>query len=235
MKTVRIRAKLSPSGQTGKLLMSDLSQPPAAGREQEAATALRHLKQGGVVALPTDTLYGLAADVFNAAALRRVFDIKGRPAELALPVLVSDVEQAERVARDFPPAARRLAQAFWPGSLTLVLPKTPDLSPLITGGRDTVAVRMPQHWAPLALAAGLGRPITGTSANRSGAPDLPTLAALQATLGDAVDYIIAQGPPPQGAPSTIIDLTGDRPTLIREGVLPFAAALQVCNAGLNQT
>ena len=211
--------------------MSDLSQlPPAACRERETATALCHLKQGGVVALPTDTLYGLAADVFNAAALRRVFDLKGRPAELALPVLVSAVKQAEMVVRDFPPAARRLAQAFWPGSLTMVLPKAPALSPLLTAGRDTVAVRMPNHWAPLALAAGLGRPITGTSANRSGEPDLPTLAALQATLGDAVDYIIAQGPPPQGAPSTIVDLTGDRPALIREGVIPFAAALKVCNA-----
>ena len=211
--------------------MSILSQPPPTSRQQpEIAVALGVLKQGGVVALPTDTLYGLAADVFNAAALQRVFDLKGRPAELALPVLVADAAQVEKVARDFPPPARRLTQAFWPGSLTLVLPKAASLSPLVTGGRDTVAVRMPNHWAPLTLAAGLGRPITGTSANRSGEPDLPTLSELKASLGDAVDYLIAQGPPPQGIPSTIVDLTGDRPVLIREGVIPFAEVLQVGNA-----
>lgn len=211
--------------------MSALPQsPPTSVPQPEIAAALSVLKQGGVVALPTDTLYGLAADVFNEAALQRVFDLKGRPAELALPVLVADAAQVEKVARDFPPAARRLAEAFWPGSLTLVLPKAAALSPLLTGGRDTVAVRMPNHWAPLTLAAGLGRPITGTSANRSGEPDLPTLAELKATLGDAVDYLIAQGPPPQGTPSTIIDLTAGRPSLIREGVIPIAEVLKVGNA-----
>ena len=211
--------------------MSTLPQsPPASVPQPEIAAALSVLKQGGVVALPTDTLYGLAADVFNEAALLRVFDLKGRPAELALPVLVADVAQVEKVTRDFPPVARRLAEAFWPGSLTLVLSKAAALSPLLTGGRDTVAVRMPNHWAPLALAAGLGRPITGTSANRSGEPDLPTLSELKATLGNAVDYLISQGPPPQGTPSTIIDLTAIRPSLIREGVIPFAEVLKVGNA-----
>ena len=211
--------------------MSALPQsPPASVPQPEIAAALSVLKQGGVVALPTDTLYGLAADVFNEAALRRVFDLKGRPAELALPVLVADAAQVEKVARDFPPAARRLAEAFWPGSLTLVLPKAVALSPLLTGGRDTVAVRMPNHWAPLSLASGLGRPITGTSANRSGEPDLPTLAELKSTLGDAVDYLITQGPPPQGMPSTIVDLTAGRPSLIREGVIPFTEVLKVANS-----
>ena len=208
--------------------MSALPQsPPASVPQPEIVAALSVLKQGGVVALPTDTLYGLAADVFNEAALQRVFDLKGRPAELALPVLVADAAQAEKVTRNFPPAARRLAEAFWPGSLTLVLLKAAALSPLLTGGRDTVAVRMPNHLAPLALSAGLGQPITGTSANRSGEPDLPTLSELKATLGDAVDYLITQGPPPQGIPSTIVDLTDGRPLLIREGVIPFAEVLKV--------
>jgi L-threonylcarbamoyladenylate synthase len=202
---------------------------PYQGRPQELDTAVLVLREGGVVAFPTDTLYGLGADVFNASALQRVFDIKGRPAELALPVLVADWPQVEVVAVGLTEAARRLAAAFWPGSLTLVLPKSPSLSLLVTGGRDTVAVRMPDHPAPLTLAAQLGRPITGTSANRSGEADLKTLAAVQATLGGSVDCIVDFGPPPQGTPSTVVDLTGDVPALIREGAIPFAEVLRVWN------
>jgi L-threonylcarbamoyladenylate synthase len=202
---------------------------PYQGWLQELDTAVLVLREGGVVAFPTDTLYGLGADVFNASALQRVFDIKGRPAELALPVLVADWPQVEVVAVGLTEAARRLAAAFWPGSLTLVLPKSPSLSLLVTGGRDTVAVRMPDHPAPLTLAAQLGRPITGTSANRSGEADLKTLAAVQATLGGSVDCIVDVGPPPQGTPSTVVDLTGDVPALIREGAIPFSEVLKVWN------
>ena len=202
---------------------------PYQGRLQELDTAVLVLREGGVVAFPTDTLYGLGADVFNESALQRVFDIKGRPAELALPVLVADWPQVEVVAVGLTEAARRLASAFWPGSLTLVLPKSPSLSLLVTGGRDTVAVRMPDHPAPLTLAAQLGRPITGTSANRSGEADLKTLAAVRATLGASVDCIVDVGPPPQGTPSTVVDLTGDVPALIREGAIPFSEVLKVWN------
>ena len=202
---------------------------PYQARPQELDTAVLVLREGGVVAFPTDTLYGLGADVFNASALQRVFDIKGRPAELALPVLVAAWPQVEVVAVGLTEAARRLAAAFWPGSLTLVLPKSPSLSLLVTGGRDTVAVRMPDHPAPLTLAAQLGRPITGTSANRSGEADLKTLAAVQATLGGSVDCIVDVGPPPQGTPSTVVDLTGDVPALIREGAIPFSEVLRVWN------
>ncbi len=199
---------------------------PEKPRTAELDTAAQQLREGGVVVFPTDTLYGLGADVFNESALRRVFDIKGRPAELALPVLVADWQQVETVTSNPSRTSRRLASAFWPGSLTLVLPKSPTLSSLVTGNRDTVAVRMPNHWAPLTLAARLGRPITGTSANRSGAADLKTLAAVQATLVDSVDSILGVGPLPQGTPSTVIDLTGDTPKLIREGATPFAEVLK---------
>ena len=199
----------------------------------QLAPALHCLQNGGVVAFPTDTLYGLGADVFNETALRRVFDIKGRPSQLALPALVADWEQVESVAAPLAGSlranGRRLAAAFWPGSLTLVLPKSPALSPLVTGGRDTVAVRMPDHWAPRGLAAGLGRPITGTSANRSGSADLLTLAQVKAELGDAVDCILDVTPPPQGRASTIVDLTGDAPVLLREGATPFSLVCRVWN------
>ena len=196
-------------------------------RVAELEEGLRHLRAGGVIAAPTDTLYGLAADVGNEGALERVFDIKGRPAELALPVLVASWEQVEMVAKVENGSVRRLAEAFWPGSLTLVLPKAGDLSALVTGGRETVAVRMPGHWAPLHLAAGLRRPITGTSANRSGQADLKSVEELRETLGEAVDTIVAVGPEPQGLQSTIVDMTGDAPVLLREGATDFGEVMRV--------
>ena len=188
--------------------------------------ALAFLRKGGVVALPTDTLYGLAADVTNKGALKRVFDIKGRPAELALPVLVANWDQVGVVANVECSAVARLASMFWPGSLTFVLPKQPDLSPLVTGGRETVAVRMPDHWVPLSLASQLERPITGTSANRSGQPDLKTLAEVRNVLGESVSAVIASGPVPLGLQSTIVDLTGSFPVLLRQGATPFAQVSQ---------
>lgn len=200
-------------------------------RPEELEAALRQLAAGGVVVFPTDTLYGLGADVFNESALLRIFEIKGRPAELALPVLVADWRQVEAITCNPSESSRRLALGFWPGSLTLVLPKSPTLSPLVTGNRDTVAVRMPNHWMPLTLAARLGRPLTGTSANRSGGADPTTVSEVRAALGDSVDSIVDFAPSPRGMPSTVVDLTGDTPALIREGATPFAEVMRVWNAG----
>ena len=188
------------------------------------------LLQGGVVAVPTDTLYGLAADVLNEAALSKVFDIKGRPTDLPLPVLVGDWEQVGMVAVVENDAVEELVAEFWPGSLTVVLPRRAGLSPVVTGGRDTVAVRMPFHWVPLNLAANLGSPISGTSANRSGEADLKSLDELKKGLGDRVDAIIEAGPSPGGMQSTIVDMTGSSPVLIREGATSYDEVLRVWNA-----
>lgn len=180
---------------------------------------------GGVVAIPTDTLYGLAADATNPDALEKVYEIKGRPSGMALPVLVSGWEQVEMVSVVAGPSAelaRTLAERFWPGPLTLVLPANPELPPRLTAGLDTIAVRMPDHAVPLALAAGLGRPITGTSANRSGQPDLTDPDKLGQCLGGLVDGIIVSGEPPQGTASTIVAVSDDDLTLLRAGALPFS-------------
>ena len=201
-------------------------QVPDSNCQTEIAKALQILKSGGVVALPTDTLYGLGVDVFAELALQRVFAIKGRPPELALPVLVADWEQAQLVIDGVTEVGRRLAQRFWPGPLTLVLPASPRLSVLVTGGRDTVAVRMPDHWVPLALAAQLGAPITGTSANRSGKADLLTVNAVETHLDHQVDYIMRCGPTPKGIASTVVDATGETPRLLRAGALPFDQILE---------
>ena len=147
---------------------------------------------------------------------------------MPLPVLVSGWEQVSQGALEDSPAARKLAEAFWPGALTMVLRKQPRLPGLVTAYGDTVAVRMPDHPAPLALARGLGRPITGTSANRSGDRDIPDFEALEAELGGQVDCLLRLGPPPAGTASTIVDLTGESPSLIRQGALDFQEILAAC-------
>ncbi len=180
-----------------------------------------------MVAVPTDTLYGLAADVGNERALMRIFDIKGRPADLALPVLVSSWEQVNMVAHADDKDIEQLGSAFWPGSLTLVLRKKASLSTRITGDRETVAVRMPFHWIPLSLASQLGRPITGTSANRSGQLNLNSPEEIEEALGSASVEIVDLGPAPAGLQSTIVDMTGDVPALLREGATAFDDVLRV--------
>ena len=192
----------------------------------ELEEAVRSLNSGGVVVFPTDTLYGLGADVFSLAALQRIFSIKGRRADLALPVLVAGLDQVEAVAQPMSAQAQRLAERFWPGPLTLVMPRSPDLPGLVTGGADTVAVRMPGHPVPLELARRLGRPITGTSANRSGQPDLLDLSALENQLGNLVDHIIQTGPVPAGTASTIVNVTGDTPQLLRGGAISLEEILE---------
>ena len=185
------------------------------------------LEKGGVIVFPTDTLYGLGADISNEVALTRIFEIKGRPSQMALPVLVSDWSQALTITNGMSEAGYRLAKHFWPGPLTLVAQKSRDLSDLVTGGLDTVAVRQPDHWVPLRLAVELG-PITGTSANLSGGPDLLSIDAIQGQLGPTVDHFVRCGPPPKGTSSTVVDITTGTPRLIREGALPFTELLAVC-------
>ena len=192
----------------------------------ELEEAVRSLNSGGVVVFPTDTLYGLGADVFSLAALQRIFSIKGRRADLALPVLVAGLDQVEAVAQPMSAQAQRLAERFWPGPLTLVMRRSSDLPGLVTGGADTVAVRMPGHPVPLELARRLGRPITGTSANRSGQPDLLDLSALENQLGNLVDHIIQTGPVPAGTASTIVNVTGDTPQLLRGGAISLEEILE---------
>ncbi len=194
---------------------------PVEVSQSELEMGVQALRDGGVVAFPTDTLYGLGADVFNLDALQKVFDIKERPAGLALPVLIDSWKQFETVAADVTPVARTLAEKYWPGPLTLIVSKADAVPDLLTAGAPTVAVRVPDHPVPRALARMFGGPITGTSANRSGEPDLKSLEELTAQLGSRVDYVVAAGPAPMGMASTVIDITEDSPKLIREGALPF--------------
>ena len=194
---------------------------------EDSEKAVQYLKNGGVVAIPTDTLYGLAADVFNTTALNRIFAIKGRPDDLALPVLVNGWNQLNRMAENLPPAAEKLVERFWPGGLTLVVKKAPDVPDRLTAGVATVAVRMPDHEVPITLISRLGGPITGTSANISGGPDLISLVELIDQMGNRVDYVLECGPEPKGTASTVVDITSNTPILLRKGAIPFDQVLNV--------
>ncbi|MDO8532386.1 MAG: L-threonylcarbamoyladenylate synthase [Dehalococcoidia bacterium] len=186
------------------------------------------LRTGGVVAYPTDTLFGLGADGFNSKAVRRVFAAKTRPLSEAVPLLLADVADMERVAVDVPDVVWRLAQTFWPGALTLVVWRGPAVPDVVTAGGPRVAVRVPRHPVPLGLARGLGAPLVGTSANRHGAPNPRTPEEIVAQLGKAVGFVITSGPPPGGTESTVLDVTVDPPRIMRQGAVARVDIEEVC-------
>lgn len=193
-----------------------------AGRRE----AIRILRRGGVVAIPTDTVYGLAVALDTPGGIERLFAAKQRPPDKAIALLLADVEQAEAIGQ-LTGAATALAEAFWPGGLTLVVPRREDvpLPAALTGGAlapgaiPTVGLRVPHHGAPRALAGGLG-PLPTTSANRSGEPELPDSDAIEAAFGDALDFILDGGPAPGGPASTVVDCTGAEPVIRRPGAIP---------------
>ena len=183
--------------------------------------AVQCLRAGGLVAYPTDTVYGLGAAAGNDEAVRRLFEAKDRPLDRALPLLLASAEQVGLLAVDVPPVAHRLMAAFWPGGLTLVLRRAPSYRSLALGAGDTVAVRVPDHPIPRQLVEGLGEPITGTSANRSGARSPRTAAEVRRQLGDMVEMVIDGGPSPGGVESTVVDCTVDPPRLLRQGAVAW--------------
>ena len=185
--------------------------------------AARILRRGGVVAAPTDTLYGVMASALDAAAIARVFGIKGRSPDAPLPLLVAEVADIDRYLTRMPAAGRTLARKFLPGPLTLVAPGAGNLPRALTGGLATVGVRVPDHSVPRELARRLGHAITGTSANRSGMPPATTAEDVREQLGDGVDYVIDGGPAPGGVGSTVVDVSLDPPALLREGAVSWEA------------
>lgn len=196
--------------------------------QEQVEQGISILKQGGIVAFPTDTVYGLGASINVSSAVERVYRIKERPRGMALPLLLADVSQIDEVARSVPPPARLLADKFLPGALTLVLFKAESVPDIVTGNNKTVAVRIPAHPIPVALVRGVGTPIVGTSANLSGSPSALTAGEAQNQLGDKVDLIIDGGECPGGKESTIVDLTGETPVILREGAISREELGQIC-------
>jgi L-threonylcarbamoyladenylate synthase len=184
------------------------------------ALAVEHLRAGRIVAIPTDTVYGIAAWIDLPDAVERLFAAKRRPPEKAVAVLLADADQAWTLGVATP-AARVLAGRFWPGGLTLVLPVRQDavLPRVLAAGAATIGVRVPGHAAPRALARVLG-PLPTTSANLSGEPGAHDAAAIAASLGDALALVIDGGPIHGGPASTVVDCTRDRPVILRAGTIP---------------
>ena len=211
--------------------------PPAGRRVTKAIraqvrTAVRVLECGGVVSLPTETLYGLAASAQSEQAVERLFRIKGRPRNKPLPLLLADPADISNYALGVPEVATRLVERFFPGPLTLVLRSADNVAKAVTAGMSTVAVRVPDHWVPREVVRALGAPITGTSANRSGMPALTSAEAVRMQLGGDIDYVVDAGHSPGGVASTIVDVTGAMPVVLRVGAVSIQEIEDACGTAV---
>lgn len=185
------------------------------------------LRGGGLVSFPTDTVYGIGADIFQPAAVERVYQVKGRGTQKALPILLGDVKDLDTVAEGVSEAARKLAHRFWPGGLTLIVRRRALVPDIVTGGGPTVGVRVPNHPVPVTLIRLVRAPLVGTSANRSGEPSPVSAQQVRRSLGGLIEILLDGGPAPGGVESTVLDVTSDDPVLLREGALPAAELEQV--------
>lgn len=208
-----------------RLLVADPLQPEACAAAVEEAAAI--IRRGGLVAFPTETVYGLGADALNPMAVARIYAAKGRPAFNPLIVHVDGLAGVREVARDVPPLAEALAEAFWPGPLTLVLPRREVVPDAVTAGLDSVAVRVPAHPVARMLIAAARRPIAAPSANAFTRVSPTTAAHVVQQLGAALDLVLDGGPASVGIESTVVDLTGARPVLLRPGGVPSDAIERV--------
>jgi len=197
------------------------------GLASQIDKAVKVLKEGGIVAYPTDTVYGLGADIFNADAVAKVYEVKRRSRTLPLPVLIGEAEQVKLVTSSVSRYARHLMEHFWPGGLTLVLPKAASIPDIVTAGNDKVAVRLPDHIVPLTIICELGKPIIGTSANVSNKPSPLTAQEVEQQLAGQVDLIVDMGRCPGSVESTVVDVTGETPAVLRRGIVPEEEILEV--------
>jgi L-threonylcarbamoyladenylate synthase len=191
---------------------------------REAAGAVRG---GGQVVFPTRDLYGLGADVFSEAGLKRIFQLKQRPLDKPVALLIRDRRDLAPLARDIPAAARQVMDAFWPGRVTVILEARSRVPALLTAGTGKIGVRMPEHPVAAALVAALNGPITGTSANLSNRPGCSRIQDLHPKIARGVDLVLDAGPLNGGNGSTVVDMTGDEPKVLREGTVSATEILAV--------
>ena len=190
--------------------------------ETAVERAVAILRQGGIVAFPTETYYGLAVDPFNKDALSRLFVVKKRETRKPILTLVNSRKQLSQLVRDIPAPFQILMDRFWPGPLTLVFEGDAGLPPLLTGHTNTVGIRQSSHPVARQLSSSFGSPITATSANISGCAPAVNAVEIVNTFGTEIDMVIDGGTTPGGAGSTLVDIDQGRLRLIREGVIPFA-------------
>jgi len=196
--------------------------------QQQVERGVSILKQGGIVAYPTDTVYGLGASPNIRQAVEQVYRVKKRPRNMAFPLLLANISQIGEVAYPVPDVAWLLASEFLPGALTIVLYKSNLVSDIVAAGGKTVAVRVPSHPIPVALVEGLGAPIVGTSANLSGKPSALTADEVYAQFGDKIDLVVDGGRCSGGKESTVVDVTKGTPVILREGTISIEELKRVC-------
>lgn len=206
--------------------MIHLRVTPLVSIADELAPAVTALHNGGVVVFPTETFYGLAVDPRSAAAVAKVFELKRRAPDQPLPLIASDTDQIADHVGTLTPLAARLASRGWPGPLTLIIPASQHLCGGVHLSTGKVAVRVPADAVARALARRAGHAITSTSANISGDPPAATPEQVMASFGSGIDVLIDTGPTPAGLPSTIVDVTGDVPLLVRAGAIPWERVLE---------
>jgi L-threonylcarbamoyladenylate synthase len=192
-------------------------------REDRLGAAASVLREGGVVAFPTETFYGLGVDPLDPGAVRRLLALKGKPERSPILLLLAGAWQVEDVVSRLPGAFVPLAEKFWPGPLTIVVPAAAGLPDEITGGTGTVGVRVPGLALARKLARALARPVTGTSANVHGAPPCRTAPEVVRAFPEGLDLVLDGGPTAGGASSTVLDLSGGAPRIVRHGAIPVAA------------
>ena len=196
--------------------------------QEDIQTAAQIIRDGGLVGIPTETVYGLGANGLNGEAVKHIFEAKGRPQDNPLILHIPDASWLDRYCEDVPDLARKLAEKFWPGPLTMILKRKPIVPDVTTGGLNTVGMRCPRHPVTLAIIAAADVPIAAPSANTSGRPSCTTAADVREDMDGKIEAIVDGGSCRVGVESTIIDLTGERPRLLRPGGLPLEELEAVC-------
>jgi L-threonylcarbamoyladenylate synthase len=196
--------------------------------KEQIRSGVAILGDGGLVAFPTDTIYGLGACFDSPAAVEGIYRVKQRPYTMGLPLLVANEAQISEVVEYISKTAKLLIDRFLPGGLTLVMPRAKSVKDIVTGGGETVAIRIPAHPVPITLIKGIGKPIIGTSANLSGKPGAITADEVSLQFGNKIDLIIDGGRCDGGRESTIVDVTKAVPRLLREGAISRAEIERVC-------
>ncbi|CAB5133470.1 Threonylcarbamoyl-AMP synthase (EC [Olavius algarvensis associated proteobacterium Delta 3] len=200
------------------------SSTPVGPSIREAAQIILN---GGVVVFPTTGLYGMGAEAHDTSAIKRVFGVKKRPAHKPILILVPERAAIRDLVEEIPPAAEKIMRRFWPGGVTLIFRAQPDVSPLLTAGSGKIGVRLPAYPVAAKLVSTVGAPITGTSANLSGEPGASDVNNLPQEIIDGVDMVLDAGPLIGGPGSTVVDITADPPTVLREGALSKSELIKI--------
>jgi len=183
------------------------------------AETVKVLKDGGLVAYPTETFYGLGADAFNEQAIKKIFAVKGRDFKNPIALIIGHPEDVFALVKDVPESAKKLMAAFWPGALTIVFSAANKVSPLLTAGSGKIGLRLSSHPVARQIARQMESPLTATSANRSGAPECTDASEVTEQIGNQIDVVLDGGKTQGGMPSTLIDVTCDPPVILREGAV----------------